>query len=381
MLPIALDNIDENYLLGLPQSGIRETEHLDYKSELTNFPGSLLKSVCAFANSAGGDLIIGVAEGTGDREGYAENVNGVDLNGKTPDQIEQQYVQSIQSGIEQAPTIQVRCYPLVSGNVVLIVRVPKSALAPHRVRGTREFWRRVGTTSVRMDVHEVGRAFSLGYEIRRQAEAVNSSRRFQPLYDIPGPKVSLVLIPHASLIQELSLDLNQIPEKPPMSEQRLNSHPDIDGRVHFHQRENAEGPYVYSFFHIGRNGVLEDAIQLQRLEGNLTYVSWYDNALRNSLIKCFEIAVDCQFPPPAYLYLNLENVLGMQRYFEVWDRPIQTVTLNRSGLSLGPSVIESWDESVDKALKPLLDQLWNGIGANCCPNYNARGEWAYHPEN
>ena len=382
MLPISLDNIDQEYLLDLPNSGVRETERLDYKMEVGSFPGSLLKAVCAFANSAGGDLIIGVEEGEGNREGYAENVDGIDLNGRTLDQLEQHYNQSIQSGIEPAPTTQIRCYQLDTGNAVVIVRIPKSAISPHRVRSTREFWRRAGTTSVRMDVHEIGRAFSLGYEIQRQAESLNNSRRFQPLYDVPGPKVSLVLIPHASLMQELSLDLSLIPNQVPLSGQLVYSHPDIDGRVHIHPRGDNEDVSPRSFFHIGRNGVLEDSIEISDFRGGMFYLSWYDNALRNSLSKFVEIARNYPFPQPAYLYLNLENVQGIQQHFE--DRffaPDRIVTLNRSSLSLGPSMIESWDEPIDEALKPLLDQLWNGIGADHCPNYNEQGEWAYNAHN
>jgi len=88
MLPISFEDITPEYLLDLPNSELYETESLEYKSEFSKWPGALHKSVCCFVNLQGGDLVIGVDEGEGDREGHPDRVEGLDLEGTTADAID-----------------------------------------------------------------------------------------------------------------------------------------------------------------------------------------------------------------------------------------------------------------------------------------------------
>src|SRR5690349_3119507 len=78
MLPVTLDKIDAAYLLELPNSGgPAESRTVDYKVDFSRnnrgqIEGSELRAdVAAFANSEGGDLVIGVDEVIGEPVGVA----------------------------------------------------------------------------------------------------------------------------------------------------------------------------------------------------------------------------------------------------------------------------------------------------------------------
>jgi predicted HTH transcriptional regulator len=63
MIPRQLDQITEADLLGLVEEQWREGLQLEYKRELSlegDGKRTLKRAVCAFANTQGGDLIVGV---------------------------------------------------------------------------------------------------------------------------------------------------------------------------------------------------------------------------------------------------------------------------------------------------------------------------------
>ncbi len=65
MLPLKVEDVDIDYLLALPESGLRETNTLEFKLEIDR-PERMLKEVCAFTNTFGGDLVIGIEEDEGE---------------------------------------------------------------------------------------------------------------------------------------------------------------------------------------------------------------------------------------------------------------------------------------------------------------------------
>ena len=64
MIPGKLESIDIRTIHMLIDNGIKEDRTLDYKQEIPR-PERLLSDVCAFANTDGGDLVLGIAEESG----------------------------------------------------------------------------------------------------------------------------------------------------------------------------------------------------------------------------------------------------------------------------------------------------------------------------
>ncbi|MDA3936870.1 MAG: ATP-binding protein, partial [Actinomycetota bacterium] len=129
---------------------VAEGRRIDYKASLpdTGEKGvrSFLNDVCALANSAGGCLVYGIAERadseSGAGTGIPESISGVgDVN---DDDLIRAYQQRITQCIE--PVIighRIRFIDgFEGGHSVMIVFVPKSLFAPHRVnyQGKKEFY-------------------------------------------------------------------------------------------------------------------------------------------------------------------------------------------------------------------------------------------------
>ncbi len=65
MIPKSLDDIIQEDIERLVQNQRPEAQNLEYKVEPPPDRESLLATICAFANTAGGDLLIGVKEKDG----------------------------------------------------------------------------------------------------------------------------------------------------------------------------------------------------------------------------------------------------------------------------------------------------------------------------
>lgn len=114
-------------------AGARENRFLEFKREYLpdSDPGKrkFLQSISAFANSRGGDLILGMEEDNG---GAARLVP---LAGVDPDQARLQIQNLIRVHLRPPlGGVQVESVPLSSGGFVLVVRVPKSWAARGGVR-------------------------------------------------------------------------------------------------------------------------------------------------------------------------------------------------------------------------------------------------------
>ena len=51
-------------------------------------------------------------------------------------------------------------------------------------------------------------------------------------------------------------------------------------------------------------------------------------------------------------------------------------TIDREILQLPEIIIESYDASAEKVLKPCFDSIWNACGFPISLNYNDEGGWA-----
>jgi len=152
----SVNDITEDDLLQL--SGHQsEDETWEFKSQWPkdNFP--IQKAVCAFANSGGGYLIIGLKY---DGAGLVEDVPGVASFAQHNERV-------VSSCGAIAPRVvpQVREVPLLNGNVVPVVYTAPSPDVPH-MAGDKKYYLRAGRQSAPMPESMVARL----YEVRRTRE-------------------------------------------------------------------------------------------------------------------------------------------------------------------------------------------------------------------
>ena len=135
-----LDTIDEAALIRLIENQVSEDRDLDFKRDL---PGGkdedtreFLADVTAFANAQGGHILFGM----GEANGVAADLPGVAVD--DPDAAILRLEGKLQTGVEPR-VIGVRAHwvPLGNSRGALILRIPGSLSAPHRViyRGGARF--------------------------------------------------------------------------------------------------------------------------------------------------------------------------------------------------------------------------------------------------
>ena len=158
----SLQEIEESDLQDLVDNQVRESRDLEYKLEVPgNSSGAkkgFLAEVASFANTTGGNLIIGIA----DDDGVASDCVGVEL--QSVDEGIHRLHSILEAGLDpRIPGLSIRDVELTSGNVVLIVRVPHSVIAPHMItfEKSSRFYARNSTGKYPMDVREIRAAFSL----------------------------------------------------------------------------------------------------------------------------------------------------------------------------------------------------------------------------
>jgi hypothetical protein len=127
---------------------------------------AILSEVVAFANSYGGDLILGISESSG---------NPKRADASTPvshcADLAERLAMCARDSIEpQIPRLELQSIPINdSGEGYVVIRVPKSRLAPHRLKNDKECYRRRGGNSEPMTMREIQ---DLTFAVARGVDAV-----------------------------------------------------------------------------------------------------------------------------------------------------------------------------------------------------------------
>ncbi|MGP1396533.1 MAG: AlbA family DNA-binding domain-containing protein [Inquilinaceae bacterium] len=112
----------------------------------------LLAEIIAFANAHGGVLVIGIEE-TNDKPPRAKRIYPISHCADRASRLHQQCQEKIDPPI---PLIETQGVPFEDdGSGVVVVRVPRSRLAPHRHKGDKECYVRRSDRSEPMDMREI----------------------------------------------------------------------------------------------------------------------------------------------------------------------------------------------------------------------------------
>lgn len=129
---------------------IDESDSLDYKEAMIE-DGKLLKQICAFANTRGGDIVFGIR---GSRKGGPpEEILWIDAGSLNKERIEQ----IVLSHITPRLTIEIRIIKHAEKpeKVVMIIRVPDSYMKPHQNTKNNKYYKRFQFESVEMSEQEI----------------------------------------------------------------------------------------------------------------------------------------------------------------------------------------------------------------------------------
>lgn len=178
-----------------------ESRTLDFKEA---FPSpdhkgvrDFLADVTAFANTDGGDIVIGIRE---DKNGVAVDVPGIERAGLDQElrRIDDQLRSLVDPGV---PLFAVRELLREDGKVVLVMRVGASLIAPHRVDHDKSsrFYRRANRSNLAMSTAEIRQAFAASQDYpdrirdlhRKAVEAITGKNMPTRIVDRPTIVVSI----------------------------------------------------------------------------------------------------------------------------------------------------------------------------------------------
>lgn len=380
-----LADITEEDLRALITNGVAEQRTLDYKRDL---PGNsdkenveLRKDVSSFANAAGGHLIFGMDA----KNGIPVNLCGTETT--DPDGDIRRMEGIIGAGIKpRIQGVEMRPLKLDSGRFVIIIRIPRSWVAPHMAMNTANwglFFSRNSVGKYPLDIGEIRSAFIRSESVADRIRAFRADRLAKivagetPVQLPQGPKIVLHLVPFGAFDPGVSYPVTA-------SEQRNNVFASLHpiGTMGKTSRLNFDGALTYGdpgYVQIFRNGCVEavDTRLLKPHEGRRTIPSI---AYEHDLIVAFRAYLaflnQLGVEPPIAIMLSFLGVAGYtmavssERYFPLDEHPV-----DRNDLLVPEVVIDSYDHPAEEILKPCFDAIWNATGWERSMNYDAEGRW------
>jgi hypothetical protein len=194
MIPKSIHEItfdDLNALVGL----VREGKMIEFKREMqakTRDEGiKFLAAVSSFANTGGGDLLIGIEA----RAGLATAIPGVAFPDLDAEKL--RLLQLLANGLEpRLPRIDIEAIACGRSRHVLVIRAQQSWLAPHKVKVNDKFYGRNSGGKYPLDVSELRTAFVLSDSVIERMRNFTNNR----LIKIAGGEASVSLFDRPAMI-------------------------------------------------------------------------------------------------------------------------------------------------------------------------------------
>lgn len=381
-------------MIGLIEDKTIEDRTLEFKETL---PGAgedakreFVADVSSFANASGGDIIFGIADGrdpNGRATGVASRIASLRSSNISADVLRLDNV--LQSGVEpRIMGIQNRLLESLSGDRVLLIRVPKSWNGPHmtKVGGVKRFYSRTSQGKYEMDVGELRLAFNLTSSIPDRLRTLRLDRLDRivsgstPVPLSAGPKLVVHLVPLTALEGQSTLNVGKSDDDLtrlliPMGaggtwSKRLN----FDGFL-------THNAYADTYVQLYRNGLIEAVSMV----GSKNAPSQFQNSLPSTLIErellqgvshYVSALAKLGVNSPIFLMLSMVEVKGRylpsRNFFFVSD--VQSI--DRDVLALPEIMIDDFSADIPQALRPAIDIMWQASGYAGSPNFDADGNWS-----
>ncbi len=392
---IPLDQVSEVDLQRLVENRVPESMTLEFKREpygtSDQAKKTWLKHVSALANTAGGDLIIGIEE----VDGVAFRLVG--LRSTTADEEIRRLEQILQDGLEpRLIGTRMHAVPLSAGGFVLVVRVLRSWNAPHRVvyGDSNRFYGRRARSTFELGVEQLRHAFLGVAETERRLTDFRLERLArlktgvgEPLLIGPGQLV-LHLMPLQTPVVSISAhDAKQCNAGfAPMGATNWNRFVNFDGVLLAPGQTSGSRGYT-AFTQVFRSGRIEAGrglILFRRSDDDpffTDYVGSVPDLLRS--IPTYVRSLDrLGIAPPFIAMVSLLDVRG-----SVMGDPNRMFIgrlprLDRDDLLFDPVLLETAEfvPGWEKIMRPVLDAWWNAHGWDRCMQlFDEAGDWKGYP--
>lgn len=373
-------------IASLIENGIPESRTLDYKRDLYGTDDDektkFLCDVTAFANTAGGYLVIGMHE----EDKIAKEITPVTI--ENLDTLESRFQNWLSTSVDP-PLRGVEFQPVDAGDgkTVLVIKIPRSISRPHAVRRKKNYWQfhgRHSTGNHPYEMDELRRAIlqseTLAVRIRnfRNDRLAQISVGETPLPLFGGAKIVLHVIPVSAFELGQRYDVSRLSnvDLPPLYASGWSRRLNFDGSVTY--RDDSDTGLSFNYTQISHSGVVEavDTLLLQkRTEKKIIPSIAYEQTLIEALNTYLDVLGRLDVPFPLWIGLSL---LGVKDYFmwadeHMWLRQVHPI--DREELILPEIPVDDASIPAERILKPAFDSIWNACGYERSMNYDKDGNW------
>jgi hypothetical protein len=382
---IQLDRIVEADIRLLLSMGVNESPYLDYKQESYGDAGSdrseFLADISSFANTLGGDLVIGVTETNGLPTGLTPFQGDCDAEKRRLEQI-------ALSGLEpRISNLRIHSVQIAAGGNIIVVRVPRSFIPPHRViaRDSNRFWARAGTTKYQPNVEQLRRLFNDAPHLSERIRAFQTDRLIKitagdtPIPMNPIGKVVVHVIPVPSFADGRMIDIVSVLGRGrhvPMPLDELNMPAtgavNLDGYVNY---VNWDGRQAYAQFF--RNGAIEGVGELRNDDGvNSRFIGGaFTQLIVTHVHEYLQVLNSYEMGLPAYIFLSFcgaaKTVYRHSPEGYGWQ---ETRPLGREIAAFPEIYVDRFDIDVPAIMRPVFNVVWNAFGLTKCEIYDGLGK-------
>ncbi|MGO4548103.1 helix-turn-helix domain-containing protein [Paenibacillus sp. 2TAB23] len=337
---------------------VMEGQLIDYKRELIR-PEQLCGSVTSFANTQGGDLLIGIEE----KEGVPCTILGVECTDVDKEKL--RLLDIFRNGIEPRLTnIEIEFVQVVESRYVIVVRTKRSWLRPHRVKQNSKFYARQSNGKYELDVQQLRQMFLGSSDFAAKYAVFHNERVLSHVENFDrSPFLLLHFVPVSAFdnpnVVELSGVLNNLRTEP-------------IGTGGENRRINVLGVYSESHeknskFQLFRNGMVEHASS-RMLRGNETYGSDLYEKLKRVFVFSFQNYRHLGLKEPIYIFLSFYGVNGLVvKDIDGFYASHDVVPFEFDKMIFPEIFIEDTDSVIiPELVRPLMDTLWNAYGFSRC---------------
>jgi hypothetical protein len=411
LIPRDIEEISEKDIKDLIRDGVPESLTLEYKEAL-NFQTDeekkeFLADVASFANVSGGDIIYGLrAERNNHNKTTGRPSEIVGLNMENWDETLLSLDNIIINGIQpRIPGVRLRPIGCSSGKRLLVVRIPRSWIAPHMVTlgKSRRFYSRTSAGKYLMEASEIRSAYlrSIGVEDRIKRFRDERLSRIiageTPVKLERGPKVIVHLFPLSSLDSSFQIDLSKFPNskdphlnydvytdfKPWGAGSSATWNYNFDGfLISWPYKENVRRSYVQLF----RNGALEYVYCLDHdeKEKDLYDIFDYQKSFVDHLNSYLKGLKSLEVNPPIVMMLTMVGVKDYKiippqarfknsKYPDIERRKV--IPIDRDVMLLPEVIIEDYEYDINTIHHSVFDIIWNSVGEDVLPRFDEKGKF------
>lgn len=374
----SLADVTEGTLLALLAASAREDKTLEFKRDAyggnDDSKVEFLADVSALANTAGGDLIIGMEEA----DGIAVSLVG--LAGDADAEV-LRLQQMATTGIQpRLPALDIRAVPLASGRHVIVLRIGRSYNPPHRVvfKNRNRFYVRGPAGRYEPDVDGLRALFNATPVVAERIREFRAGRLGIVLADATpvrlraeAGRLVLHIIPFSS-VEGSGIPLNLLGLDTEAAALRflnasgLDYRTNLDGFVAFRLlTQEGSGSYCQVF----RSGAAEVVIPGMVIgidEGDIISADQVANHVRHHVRNVVPLLYRRGAAGPCAILVSLTAVQGARLTVEdaTWKGLDEALPIPGAIITFVEAVVPERASAAeaDQALRPILDQLGQGMG-------------------